>query len=190
MASITATEKQTCIASNRKLPLPNGKTVLQEWKEAFPDFPDIKERQALAIELMMDYRRKKKPIRLATIARRTGIDYRTLTGWMENSVKFMNALDIINTRLGHSVLSLEVGKLSYDILSSPSTSLAKFRALAEYSGRISPNSLQVNVQTNLVSSIDKATGEVIYQDKSIEAKPEPEPEDLSLPSAESEPEEE
>ncbi len=162
MANVTKLEKKTVRAKDKNAVIPAGKDLIEQWKKQIKDFPDIKPQQAQCIELMMDYVMIQRPIRITVIAKAVGVDHTTIYNWMKSDAKYVKALELINTRLGNSALSLMVGRISTHAMLNQNIKPWAFDALGKYTGRIQTAAVPVAVQVNLISKIDKETGEIVY----------------------------
>ena len=161
MTRISQIEKETARAHNEKLPIPTPEQALESFKVNIKDFPDITPKQALAIELMMDYVIIQEPIKIRPISDRVHIHDRTLRDWITKDINFRLAVQAVNQHLGNAGLDLAIGRLSVRQGLEAQINSNEIDLLSKLLGRSQPETVNV-VNITLESGISKDSGEIIW----------------------------
>jgi len=154
MPRVTTIEKKTAIANDPNIILPPGEELIKQWKQTFKAFPDIKPKQAQAIELIADYVKRGFKVKYASICRKIGMDYRTFMRYLDQDVKFGKAIDIVMTQYGLTALSIGLGRISTKLINDTTISPWMFDILGRATGRIQQTTANINIQNNIVTNIN------------------------------------
>lgn len=126
--------------------------------------PKLKDRQYIAIELIMDYLSNDMEPEYTLISNTIGIDNRTLKHWIYNDSKFSDILNRIIVNACKSLFWIQFYKLALKASKKPKTITSEH--IGKVLGIVKPSSIDITQQTNIIT-ITREDGSIDFIQQDI-----------------------